>query len=230
MTSEADAISISIIVPMLNEVRQLPDLMDHLLRWKRRGCEILLVDGGSCDGSDLLAECVGFAVINAPRGRARQMNSGASRACGDVLLFLHADTRLPDDMIAQVQRSIANGYSWGRFDVNISGHARMLSVIGWMMNFRSRFTSIATGDQAMFVRKTAFEAMGGFADLPLMEDIELSQRLKQRWRPACVSAKVTTSGRRWEVRGVWRTIFLMWRLRWAYWRGVAPEMLAKEYR
>jgi rSAM/selenodomain-associated transferase 2 len=159
------------------------------------------------------------------------MNAGAALATGDVLLFLHADTQLPEDAEISIVRALAdNRLSWGRFDVRISGRPFMLRVVSRMMNLRSRLTGIATGDQAMFVTRTAFDAAGGFPDQPLMEDIELSSRLLSLSRPACIARCVTTSGRRWETRGVWRTILLMWRLRWDYWRGVPARQLAETYR
>lgn len=222
---------ISIIVPMLNEAETLPDLLAHLLPWQRCGCEVLLVDGGSRDGSAAMAECAGFTVLHAEWGRARQMNAGAQAASGEVLLFLHADTRLPAAADHLVRQALADATaSWGRFDVQIAGRPPMLHVVGWMMNRRSRLTGIATGDQAIFVRRTVFKAIGGFPDQPLMEDVELSRRLKKRGAPACLKARVITSGRRWETRGVWRTILLMWRLRLAYWLGASPEQLARQYR
>lgn len=158
------------------------------------------------------------------------MNAGAALARGDVLLFLHADTQLPADADAEVRQAIASGALWGRFDVRICGQAWMLRVVAALMNARSRWSGIATGDQALFVRREVFERLGGFPDQPLMEDIEMTKRLRQLARPACLRAQVTTSGRRWDSRGVWRTIFLMWRLRWRYWRGEAPEQLAQAYR
>jgi rSAM/selenodomain-associated transferase 2 len=221
---------LSIIVPMLNEAAILPMLLVHLARWQARGCEVLLVDGGSDDGSAALARAVGFTVLTGARGRARQMNAGAQAARGDVLLFLHADTRLPQWADETVRAALARpGAVWGRFDVRIDGRRRMLPLVAALMNLRSRLTGIATGDQAIFVRRTAFETVGGFPDQPLMEDIELSHRLGRLARPACLRARVLTSGRRWEQRGVWRTILLMWRLRWAYRRGVAAEVLAEAY-
>ncbi|MBA2660642.1 MAG: TIGR04283 family arsenosugar biosynthesis glycosyltransferase [Nitrosospira sp.] len=223
--------NLSIIVPMLNELEELPSLLAHLLPWQRRGCEVLLVDGGSDDGSAALTEFAGFTVITSPAGRARQMNLGAQAAHGDVLLFLHADTRLPEGADALVQEALADGrFEWGRFDVCIEGRSWLLRVVAFFMNLRSRLSGIATGDQAIFVRRAAFEAVGGFPDQPLMEDIELSHRLKRHSPPACIEARAVTSGRRWETRGVCCTIFLMWRLRLAYWRGVAPEQLARAYR
>ncbi len=223
--------NLSIIVPMLNELEELPSLLAHLLPWQRRGCEVLLVDGSSDDGSAALAEFAGFTVLTSPPGRARQMNAGAQAAHGDMLLFLHADTRLPEGADVLVSEALADGRcEWGRFDVRIEGKPWLLRVVAFFMNQRSRLTGIATGDQAIFVRRSTFEAAGGFPDQPLMEDIELSRRLKRHSPLACITARAVTSGRRWEARGIWRTILLMWRLRLAYWRGVAPEQLARVYR
>ena len=243
--------SIAIVVPMLNEAATLPDLLAHLAGWRGRGCEIVLVDGGSDDDSVALACAAGFRVVVAERGRARQMNAGALACSGAILLFLHADKRLPEAADAMVRAALAGGSrapvepspvrgqsapsapgapAWGRFDVLIAGRPRMLRVVAALMNLRSRLTGIATGDQAIFVRRDVFTAVGGFPEQPLMEDIELSRRLRRVSRPACLRARALTSGRRWEQRGVWRTIVLMWRLRWAYWRGVPAECLAEAYR
>jgi rSAM/selenodomain-associated transferase 2 len=158
------------------------------------------------------------------------MNAGAARARSPVLLFLHADTHLPPQADAQVLRAVADGACWGRFDVRIDGRPPMLRVVAALMNLRSRLTGIATGDQAMFVTRAAFEQVGAFPVQPLMEDIELSRRLRRLAPPACLRERVRTSGRRWEQRGVWRTILLMWRLRWRYWRGESPARLAEAYR
>lgn len=222
---------LSIIVPMLNEAQQLPELFAHLLPMQRAGCEIIFADGGSSDGSAALASVVGYSVVYTTRGRSRQMNAGAARSTGDVLLFLHADTRLPDDALHHIAYALADGQRcWGRFDVCITGRSFMLRVVGRMMNWRSRLSGIATGDQAMFVHRAAFERLQGFPDQPLMEDVELSKRLKALSRPACIAACVATSGRRWETHGVWQTIFLMWRLRWQYWLGTDVTQLARLYR
>lgn len=222
---------LSIIVPMLDEAMQLPELFAHVLPLQRAGCEVIFADGGSRDGSARLAEVAGFAVVQTERGRARQMNAGAALANGEGLLFLHTDTRLPQGALHHITQAIeANDHCWGRFDVRISGRPFMLRVVSSMMNWRSRLTGIATGDQAMFVRRDVFEQLRGFPEQPLMEDIEMSKRLKALSRPACIAACVLTSGRRWETRGVWRTIVLMWRLRWAYWRGADAAKLAGLYR
>jgi rSAM/selenodomain-associated transferase 2 len=184
---------------------------------------VIVVDGGSADATAARAKDGSDAVITALPGRARQMNAGARAARGDVLVFLHADTRLPpnaDELI------LSSHSTWGRFDVDIEGSHPMLPVIATLMNLRSRLTGIATGDQAIFVRRDAF---GGFPEIALMEDVAFSRAMKRRSRPACLGARVVTSGRRWEEKGVWRTILLMWRLRWRYWRGDSPEALARLY-
>lgn len=221
---------LSVIVPMLNEASSLPRLLGQLLPLQVAGHQVLLVDGGSDDGSPQLARQAGLTVIESPRGRARQMNAGAALANNEVLLFLHADTRLPAEADQLVTSALQNSQQvWGRFDVQIDGRPWMLRVVAFMINLRSRLSGIATGDQAMFVRRDVFERLARFADLPLMEDVELSRRLRQVSRPLCLRQRVMTSGRRWETRGVWKTIFLMWRLRYAYWRGVPASELAKAY-
>lgn len=221
----------SLVVPILNEASGLPHQLRQLRALAHQGIEVLVVDGGSDDGSPDLVRRAGLRVLTSPRGRARQMNLGAAHATGDVLVFLHADTRLPDGAFITLRREMQkSGSPWGRFDVEIDGNHPMLGVVARMMNLRSRWTGIATGDQAIFVTREAFEVVGGFPDQPLMEDIELSSRLRQRARPVCIGDPVLTSGRRWESRGVWRTVLLMWRLRWAYWRGAPAEQLAHRYR
>ena len=180
-----------------------------------------MVDGGSADGTAALAAGLCDRVLAAPRGRARQMNAGARDAKGDVLLFLHADTRLPANA-----DELVRGHLWGRFDVRIDGRHPLLKLVAWSMNLRSRLTGIATGDQAIFVRRDAFP---GFPEQPLMEDVAFSKAMKRRAWPACLRAKAVTSGRRWESRGVLRTILLMWRLRASYAMGASPEDLARRY-
>lgn len=222
--------ALSIVIPVLNEAHGIEPTLHALAELRQRGVEVVVVDGGSTDNTPELARQHASAVLMAPRGRARQMNAGAAQARGAVLLFLHADTQLPPDADLLVLEAIESGAVWGRFDVRIIGTAWMLRVVAALMNARSRWSGIATGDQALFVHRDVFERQGGFPDQPLMEDIELSKRLRQLHRPACLRAKVATSGRRWESRGVWRTIVLMWCLRWRYWRGETPERLAKAYR
>ena len=222
---------LSIVMPVLNEAANLPGTLQALAPCTARGAQLIVVDGGSTDSTVALARDAGATVVNGPRGRALQLNAGAQQAKGEVLVFLHADTQLPADADQRIARALKNHAAvWGRFDVRISGHSKMLPVVAAFMNLRSRWSGIATGDQAMFMTRAAFDAVGGFPAQPLMEDIEISRRLRQISRPACLRAKVVTSGRRWETRGVWRTILLMWRLRFAYWRGVAPEHLAELYK
>lgn len=221
---------LSVIVPVLNEASGVAATLDALAPLRAEGHELIVVDGGSADGTAALCRSRADRVIDAPRGRARQMNAGAAVAQGAVLLFLHADTQLPPAASCLVQAAMAGGAVWGRFDVRIAGGSRMFPVIARFMNWRSRLSGIATGDQAMFVRRDAFERVGGFPDQPLMEDIELSRRLRAIASPACLHACVQTSGRRWDSRGVWLTTVLMWRLRWRYWRGVPAEELASAYR
>jgi rSAM/selenodomain-associated transferase 2 len=223
--------NISIIVPILNESAQLPALLEHLLECKRMGCEIILVDGGSTDQSPEQAEALGFSVIYSDKGRAIQMNTGAASSKGEVLLFLHADTRLPVNAKQIIQQALDDGYAqWGRFNVRITGRSFMFKVIAWFMNHRSRLSSIVTGDQAIFIRRNLFDKIGGFPEQALMEDIEFSKRLKNIAKPVSLREKVSTSGRRWEQKGIWRTIFLMWSLRFAYWRGTSAKELVSRYR
>jgi rSAM/selenodomain-associated transferase 2 len=222
---------ISIVMPVLNEAAGIEAVLRALQPLRARGVEVVVADGGSTDHTKRFAARWADAVVDAPRGRARQMNAGAAQAQREVLLFLHADTLLPPDADRLIQAALQRGAAWGRFDVRISGRPWMLWVVAWFINLRSRLSGIATGDQALFITRPLFEQLGGFADQPLMEDVELCRSLKALGlRPACLRERVTTSGRRWEQRGVWRTIVLMWWLRWRYWRGAAPSELAKVYR
>ncbi len=216
---------LSIIVPVLNEAAGLAGALEPLAALRARGHEVIVVDGGSEDGSRELAARFADRVIVAPRGRASQMNAGAAAAHGGALLFLHADTRLPP-RAAQAVIAALGQRSWGRFDVRIEGRSRLLAVIAWGMNWRSRLTGIATGDQAIFVRREAFP---GYPEIALMEDVAFSKAMKRRSPPACLSDKAVTSGRRWERHGVLRTMLLMWRLRLAYFLGAAPDELARRY-
>lgn len=224
---------LAIIVPILNEIETLPTLLEHLHRWQKRGAEVLLVDGGSHDLTADTARALGFQVLDAPRGRASQMNAGAQASQAPHLMFLHADGRLPDSADQIVLNALLATDSaplvWGRFDIRIEGRSRMLPVIAWMMNLRSRLSGIATGDQTLFMTRILFNRIGGFPEQPLMEDIEISKRLKKISAPICLRQRVTTSGRRWDRHGSWRTIILMWQLRWAYWRGTPAEQLARRY-
>jgi rSAM/selenodomain-associated transferase 2 len=219
---------LSIILPTLNEAEGIAAALAPLQPLRRAGHEVIVADGGSADGTPALAAPLADRVIAAPRGRARQMNAGAAAAGGDALLFLHADTRLPEGAVDRIAGALTD-HAWGRFDVAIQGRPALLGVVAALMNLRSRLTGIATGDQAIFVTRAAFNAVGGYPDQPLMEDIELSKRLKRLGPPACLRERVATSGRRWERHGVWPTILLMWRLRFDYWRGVPAERLARRY-
>ncbi|MFC1748656.1 TIGR04283 family arsenosugar biosynthesis glycosyltransferase [Pseudomonadota bacterium] len=220
---------ISIIIPTFNEVDNIEETLLPLQAWRQQGHEIILADGGSHDETIALAEPLVDQVVNSPKGRANQMNCGAKNTNGDVLLFLHADTRLPHNSPRLIRHALQQK-QWGRFDVALTGQHRMFRVIEFMMNQRSRLTGIATGDQAIFVTRALFEKINGFAKIPLMEDIEFSKRLKKNGQPACVHNKLTTSSRRWEEYGIFKTILLMWRLRLAYFFGAKPEQLKKSYR
>ena len=217
---------VSIVIPALNEEEYLGKTLANILRTDP-GVEVIVVDGGSSDQTVPIARDAGVRVLECAPGRAQQMNAGAAAATGDRLLFVHSDTRLPEGAIEAVQSQYL---PWGRFDVFVIGNHWMFPIISFFINLRSRWSRIATGDQAIFVDRDLFNRIGGFPDQPLMEDVELSRRLKAVAAPACLRLKVRTSGRRWETRGVWRTVFLMWRLRWAYWCGARPEDLARVYR
>jgi rSAM/selenodomain-associated transferase 2 len=221
---------LSIIMPVLQEAPLIAQTLQALDPFRQRGVEVVVVDGGSRDDTMALARPHADRVIAAPRGRAAQMNAGAAVAGGDVLLFLHADTRLPDGADTILLNGLETSRrAWGRFDVRITGRSLVLAMVAAAMNGRSRLTGIATGDQAMFVTRGAFDGVGGFPDIPLMEDVALSRALKRVSAPLCLRARVTTAGRRWEQHGIWRTILLMWRLRLAYFLGGEPAMLARRY-
>jgi len=221
---------ISIVIPVLNEGQGIAAALAALAPLRNCGYEVIVIDGGSSDGTPALARGAADRVASAPRGRASQMNAGAALARGEVLLFLHADTRLPEHADARILQGLeASGRAWGRFDVRIEGASVLLPVIAFFMNLRSRTTGIATGDQAIFVHRDAFRRVGGFPPLGLMEDIALSRSLKRLSRPLRLADRAVTSGRRWERRGVLRTVFLMWRLRLAFFFGAAPATLARLY-
>lgn len=221
---------LSIIVPVLNEAATLSSTLSALQTVQSRGHELVVVDGGSKDDTVNIARQFSKEVITAPCGRARQMNAGAAASTGDVLLFLHADTVLHSNFETLITTRLHDGQSvWGRFDVRLSGSHPLLRVVESMMNLRSRASGIATGDQAIFVRRDVFMASGGYPDIPLMEDIALCKRLKVYSRPIALRERVVTSSRRWEQHGILRTIFLMWRLRLAYAFGVDPHQLTRRY-
>lgn len=230
MSEIGSAWRLSVVVPVLNEAACIVGTLQSLQPLRARGHELIVVDGGSADGTPALAAGLADCVLAAPQGRAAQMNAGAAAARGDALLFLHADAQLPADADGLVRESLAEpGRCWGRFDVRIEGRSPLLGVVAFCMNWRSRLTGIATGDQAIFATRPAFARAGGFPGIALMEDIAFSKRMKKLSRPACLAPAATTSGRRWERQGVLRTILLMWRLRLAYFLGARPEELARRY-
>lgn len=220
--------ALSIIVPVLDEATGIDACLRALAPLRQRGVEVIVVDGGSADATVTLAGPLADRVLDASRGRASQMNAGAREARGAALLFLHADTRLPPEADRLVLAALSKA-AWGRFDVRIDGVSAGLRIVAAFMNARSRLTGIATGDQAIFVRRAVFEGLGGFPEMDLMEDVTLSQRLRAVSSPACLRERVSTSGRRWDRHGILRTAVLMWRLRFAYWRGADPSDLARRY-
>lgn len=222
--------SLSIIIPCFNEAETVVGTLQALQQLRRRGGEVIVVDGGSSDGTVARAGPWADKLLAAPRSRAVQMNAGATQASGAILLFLHADCLLPEAADGMIIDGLnRRRKSWGRFDVRISGKHPLLRAVETLMNLRSRATGIATGDQGMFMTRSLFEAAGGFPEIALMEDIALSKRLKRFGAPLCLSHRITTSGRRWEKHGVLRTVILMWRLRFAYWLGADPDKLALRY-
>lgn len=221
---------LSIIIPTLNEAAAIGATLAALQPLRAAGYELIVVDGGSTDGTAQRAAAHVDALLQAPRGRARQMNAGARAAHGAVLWFLHADSLPPARAGALIVDGLArSGRDWGRFDVRLSGNHPLLRVVEWFMNLRSRITGIATGDQGVFVRREVFERLGGFPDIELMEDIALSRALKRLGPPLCFDTPLFTSSRRWERRGIVRTILLMWSLRLAYALGVSPARLQRWY-
>ena len=227
--TESDSLPLSIIIPVFNEAEEIYPCLRRLQELRKQGVEVIVVDGGSDDDTIAVARPLADKVISSEKGRARQMNAGAALADRDWLLFLHADTRLPvnlpDIMVVWgFTRSV-----WGFFAIKVRAAPPLLGVVQWFMNRRSFLTSISTGDQCQFVKREIFEQIDGFADIPLMEDIELSKRLKKKSRPLFVNAKAETSGRKWQRDGIWPTIFLMWRLRLAYFFGASPAVLEQRY-
>lgn len=227
--SVVSATAVSIVMPVLDEGPGLVDALAALQRFRQAGAEIVVVDGGSGDDSIAPVRPLADRIVVAARGRGRQMNTGAAVAHGRILLFLHADTRLPSTAIDAVLAAAAGGAQWGRFDVRIDGALAGLRLVAFMMNWRSRLTGIATGDQAIFAAREAFFLAGGFPEIALMEDVVFSRKMRRRSPPACLRDKVETSGRRWRKHGLLRTIFLMWRLRLRFFFGADPDVLARAY-
>jgi rSAM/selenodomain-associated transferase 2 len=230
------AASLGIVVPVLNDADALATLMPQLHPLLQRGARLVVVDGGSADDELLrcqsLAIAAGGAWATAPRGRALQMNAGAAVLLADnnvtALWFLHADSGLPHNADASIHGALEQ-HQWGRFDVRIDGQSRWLPIVARMMNWRSRVSSIATGDQGLFMRRTVFETLGGFAPIALMEDIEICRRMKRIDSPSCLREPLVTSGRRWDEHGALHTIALMWVMRWRYWWGASPDALRRRY-
>lgn len=219
---------ISIVVPVLNEAPRLAEHLEHLQEMRAQGHELIVVDGGSEDASLSVARPLVDRLLITGPGRAQQMNEGADRASGEILLFLHADTRLPDGAADLIQQAMAAA-PWAWFDVRLDNPAWPYRVIAAGMNLRARLTRVCTGDQALLVRHDLFGAIRGFPAIPLMEDVAISKRLRARARPRVIAAPVLTSSRRWERQGVFSTVLFMWKLRLLYFLGVAPERLVKQY-
>lgn len=214
----------TVIIPVLNEAPHIEKLLAPLT-----GIDVIIVDGGSTDNTLALLTAFKAKVIQGSKGRARQMNAGAAEATADILIFLHADTRLPEGWQNNLRDFADSKKVWGRFNLQFDETTPAFSVIAFMMNWRSRLTGICTGDQAIFVRRSAFDKLNGFADIPLMEDIDISRRLRRESWPHCVPDKATTSARRWRARGLIRTVLHMWWYRLQYFFGVSPERLVKSY-
>jgi rSAM/selenodomain-associated transferase 2 len=220
--------SISVIIPVLNEEATILNVLESVKRLQPE--EIIVVDGESSDRTRELAASTAVAVVTTARGRGRQMNEGAKAATGDALLFLHADTRLPASALEDIRKALADPrVVGGRFDILLDGEGWMFNIIGAMITLRSRLSRVATGDQAIFVRREVFKKIGGYPDIPLMEDVVFSRALKRAGKVACLKSRVVTSARRWEVEGVWRTIFKMWALKLLYLLGISPVRLKKFY-
>ena len=220
---------ISIIIPVLNEEHAITKLLQQLQLYRQVGHEVIVVDGGSNDNTVIKSKPLADHVISSPAGRAVQMNNGTLHATQEIFWFLHADTLVPNNAILHIEHAL-NEHKWGRFNIKLSGSHILFRVIEKMMNIRSRITGIATGDQGIFVKKNSFERVGGYSNLPLMEDIDLSKKLRTISRPVCLSDTLITSSRRWEKNGILSTVLLMWRLRFLYWLGVSADRLASQYR
>lgn len=221
---------LSIILPVLDEAAGIRAALERLQPLRMHGHQVIVADGGSSDDTPALASGLADHVISTTRGRASQMNAAVPHAHGDVLLFLHADTRLPDDGLRQIEDAcVGNALAWGRFDVRIDGAHPMLKVVARMMNLRSRLTSVCTGDQCIFVRRELFLQVGGYPPIALMEDVALSKRLRAHAHALALPGPVVTAGRRWEKHGVWRTIMLMWWVRLRYFLGDSPQRLRRIY-
>ncbi|HCO59232.1 MAG TPA: glycosyl transferase [Porticoccaceae bacterium] len=221
--------SLSIVIPTLNEAATIKDCLQALSSVRDLGAQIIVADGGSYDETVTRARAGADKVVVSKPGRAGQMNAGAREATGQWLLFLHADTRLPENMADVITAWEFSHSAWGFFFVRLDSPRMVFRIIERLMNWRSYYSRIATGDQSLFVKRELFERLGGYADIPLMEDIELSKRLRRTGRPLVALARATTSARKWEREGVVSTVLLMWRLRLAYFFGADPAELVRKY-
>lgn len=222
---------VSIIIPVLNEEDSIKRLLQQLQLYREQGYEVVVVDGGSEDKTIAISKLLADKVIQSEPGRAVQMNTGATHARGDILWFLHADTLIPDKTVEKIQYQLnENNKDWGRFNIKLSGKKILFRIIEKMINLRSCITSIATGDQGIFIKRKAFDEVGGYSDIPLMEDIDISKKLRTRSRSVCIKETLITSSRRWEKNGILSTVLLMWRLRFLYWLGVSADKLASQYK
>lgn len=220
---------VSIIIPVLNEEVSIKILLNQLQLYRNLGHEVIVVDGGSKDKTVSISESLADIVIQSPPGRAIQMNAGAAQANNNILWFLHADTLLPENAIEKIESALSMN-EWGRFNIKLSGTNILFRIIEVMINIRSCLSGIATGDQGIFVKRNTFNAIGGYSELPLMEDVDLSKKLKAFSRSVCLKEKLTTSSRRWEKYGIFTTVLLMWKLRLLFWLGVSAERLAQQYK
>lgn len=221
--------SVSIIIPVLNEEVAINALLRQLQHYRQQGHEVIVVDGGSEDKTIEIAKNLADKVLSSQAGRALQMNTGAAQVTSDSLWFLHADTEIDKNAIIKIENALKQ-HDWGRFNIKLSGQNSLFRIIEKMINLRSCFSGIATGDQGIFVKLSHFNRVNGYSDLPLMEDVDLSKKLKTISPPVCVKDELVTSSRRWEQKGILATVLLMWRLRFLFWLGVSAEKLAKQYR
>ena len=220
---------ISIVIPVLNEEKALQVLLDQLQSYREQGHEVVVVDGGSNDNTCSVASTLCDQLITSESGRAIQMNKGAEFSKNNILWFLHADTLVPEHSIEKIQKALEDN-DWGRFNIKLSGSRFVFRVIERMINIRSCVFSIATGDQGIFLNKNTFNKVNGYSVIPLMEDVNLSKKLKSLSHAVCLNEKITTSSRRWEKYGILSTVLLMWKLRFLYWTGVSAERLALQYK
>jgi len=220
---------VSIIIPVLNEEASIKELLQQLQGYRAQGHEVIVVDGGSVDQTVSISSGLSDKIIKSESGRAVQMNSGALQSKNAVLWFLHADTLIPEKAVENIQDAL-NKSDWGRFNIKLSGTNSLFRLIEFMMNLRSSFTGVATGDQGIFIKRKLFESVKGFSNIPLMEDIDLSKKLIRISKPACIKNTLITSSRRWEQKGILSTVLLMWRLRFLYWLGVSANKLAVKYK